>query len=137
MSDCVFCEIVAGRAPSRRVLADEHTLAFLNIRPAAPGHTLVVPRRHVRDMWDISEVEHGHVASMVRRAALLLRQAFEPDGVNVRVNSGAAAGQDVFHFHTHLIPRRHGDGLQLTWASPRADPAELERAMLRIAEVRV
>ena len=70
---------------------------------------------------------------MVRQVALLLKDAFEPDGVNVRHNSGAAAGQDVFHFHTHVIPRRHDDGLHLTHSSPRAQPAELEQAMQRIA----
>lgn len=133
MSDCVFCEIVAGRAPAHRVLEDEHAVAFLDIRPASPGHTLVVPRVHARDMWDISQDAHGHVASMVRRVALLLKQVFEPDGVNVRVNSGAAAGQDVFHFHAHVIIRRRGDGLPLTQASPLAPAAELEQAMQQIA----
>jgi histidine triad (HIT) family protein len=136
MSDCVFCEIVAGRAPARRVLEDEHAVAFLNIRPAAPGHTLVVPRAHAADLWDISDTAHAHVAALVRRVAVLLKTAFEPDGVNVRINSGAAAGQDVFHFHTHVIPRRHGDGLSLTWSSPPAPPGELEQAMRRIVESR-
>lgn len=133
MSDCVFCEIVAGRAPAHRVLEDEHAVAFLNIRPASPGHTLVVPRVHARDMWDISEDVHAHVASMVRRVTLLLKEVFAPDGVNVRVNSGAAAGQDVFHFHTHVIARRHADGLRLTLGSPLAPASELEQVMHQIA----
>ncbi|MEY9904909.1 histidine triad (HIT) family protein [Catenulispora sp. MAP12-49] len=133
MGECVFCEIVAGRAPAYRVLEDDHAVAFLNIRPAAPGHTLVVPRVHVVDMWDISDDAHTHVASMARRVALLLKDVFEPDGVNLRVNSGAAAGQDVFHFHTHVIPRRHADGLRLTWGSPLAAAEELEAAARRIA----
>ncbi|MEY9930687.1 histidine triad (HIT) family protein [Catenulispora sp. GP43] len=136
MSECVFCEIVAGRAPAYRVMEDDHTVAFLDIRPAAPGHTLVVPRAHVRDMWDISDDAHTHVASMARQVALLLKDVFEPDGVNVRVNSGAAAGQDVFHFHTHVIPRRQADGLRLTWGSPLAPAEELELAARRIAGFR-
>ena len=95
MSDCVFCEIVARRQPAHRVLEDEHTVAFLDIRPAAPGHTLVVPRAHARDLWEISEAAHAHVATMVHRVAGLLRTALEPDGMNVRHNTGHAAGQDV------------------------------------------
>jgi histidine triad (HIT) family protein len=78
----------------------------------------------------------ANVASMARRVALLLKDVFEPDGVNVRVNSGAAAGQDVFHFHTHVIPRRHADGLRLTWGSPLATAEELKQAAGRIAEFR-
>ncbi|WP_370351391.1 HIT family protein [Catenulispora sp. EB89] len=136
MSDCVFCEIVAGRVRAFRVLEDECAVAFLDIRPAAPGHTLVVPRVHARDIWDISDDSHAGVASLTRRVALLLKDVFEPDGVNVRLNSGAAAGQDVFHFHAHVIPRRHDDGLRLTWSSPLAPVAELEQAMRRITERR-
>ncbi|MEO3808227.1 HIT family protein [Sphaerisporangium sp. B11E5] len=132
MSDCAFCEIVAGRLPSYRVLEDEHTLAFLDIRPASPGHTLVVPRVHARDLWEISEVSHGKVADMVRRVAALLRTTLAPDGVNVKHSTGEAAGQDVFHFHTHVIPRRHGDGLRLTWNSAPAPPGELEQVLARV-----
>lgn len=62
MDDCTFCGIVAGRLPSFRVLEDEHTLAFLDIRPASRGHTLVVPREHAPDIWTISEAAHGRVA---------------------------------------------------------------------------
>jgi histidine triad (HIT) family protein len=67
VGDCIFCEIIAGRQPCYRVLEDEHAVAFLSIRPAAPGHTLVVPRAHVEDLWKISEVVHAEVAAMVHR----------------------------------------------------------------------
>ncbi|ACU72544.1 histidine triad (HIT) protein [Catenulispora acidiphila DSM 44928] len=132
-SDCVFCEIVGGRAPSYRVLEDVHAVAFLNIRPAAPGHTLVVPRVHARDMWEISEVSHGHVAAMAHRVAALLNATLAPDGVNVKHNTGEAAGQDVFHFHAHVVPRWHGDNLRLAWNSPLAQPAELEEVLERVS----
>ncbi|UBU15020.1 HIT family protein [Nonomuraea gerenzanensis] len=124
MSECTFCEIVAGRSPSHRVLEDEHTLAFLDIRPASPGHTLVVPRVHARDVWEISQASHGQVADMVHRVAGLLRTALAPDGVNVRHNTGDVAGQDVFHFHVHVIPR---------WRTGEAGPAgELAHVLRRI-----
>jgi len=138
MGDCVFCEIVAGRLPSYRVLEDAHAVAFLDIRPVAPGHTLVVPRAHVRDMWDIPEAVHGQVAAMVHRVAGLLRETLAPDGLNLRHNSRGVAGQDVFHFHTHVVPRRHGDGLRLrlTRSSSPAEPDELEQVLQRVTRMR-
>ncbi|MEV0388221.1 HIT family protein [Nonomuraea sp. NPDC050643] len=136
MSDCTFCKIVAGRLPSHRVLEDEHALAFLDIRPASPGHTLVVPRVHARDVWEISEFSHGKVADMVHRVAALLKTAVAPDGVNVKHNAGEAAGQDVLHYHVHVVPRWHGDGLRLTWNSSPASARELEKVLERVAAVR-
>ncbi|MER7500527.1 HIT family protein [Nonomuraea pusilla] len=132
MSDCTFCKIVAGQLPSYRVIEDEHTLAFLNIRPASPGHTLVVPREHARDVWEISEVSHSRVADMVYRVAALLKATLAPEGVNVKHNTGEAAGQDVFHFHVHVVPRWRGDGLRLTWSSPLASSRELEQVLERV-----
>lgn len=132
VSACIFCEIVADRQPSHRVLVDEHTVAFLDIRPAAPGHTLVVPRTHAADLCDVSEAVHSQVAAMVHRVARLLTATLAPDGMNVKHNTGRAAGQDVFHFHTHVIPRWHGDGLNLTWRSPRASAGELENVLEQI-----
>src|SRR5262245_52367123 len=75
MNDCTFCEIVAGRLPSFRVIEDEHTLAFLDICPVSRGHTLVVPREHAQDIWAISEATHGRVARMVRRVSAVLKTA--------------------------------------------------------------
>jgi histidine triad (HIT) family protein len=132
VSDCTFCKIVAGQLPSYRVLEDEHALAFLNIRPAAPGHMLVVPRVHARDVWEISNASHGEVADMVHRVATLLKTTFAPEGVNVKHNTGEAAGQDVFHYHVHLVPRWRGDGLRLTWNSPPASSRELEQVLERV-----
>ncbi|MFB4271392.1 HIT family protein [Nonomuraea sp. GTA35] len=132
MSDCTFCKIVAGLLPSHRVLEDEHTLAFLNIRPASPGHTLVIPRMHARDVWEISKTSHGEVADMVHRVAAVLKTTLAPEGVNVKHNTGEAAGQDVFHYHVHVVPRWRGDDLRLTWSSPLAPAHELEQVLERV-----
>lgn len=136
MSDCTFCEIVAGRLPSYRVLDDEHATAFLDISPASPGHTLVVPRQHARDVWEISAVSCGQVAVMVHRVAALLKTALAPEGVNVTHSTGEAAGQDVFHFHVHVIPRWRGDDLRPTRKSRRASPDELQQVLERVAASR-
>ncbi|MEU7002551.1 HIT domain-containing protein [Nonomuraea sp. NPDC046570] len=136
MNDCVFCEIVIGRQPSYRVLEDEYAVAFLDIAPASPGHTLVVPREHARDLWEISEVAHGHVARMVHRVAGLLNAVFAPEGVNVVHSTGEAAWQDVFHFHTHVVPRWHGDDLRVMWDSLPAPSHELEKVSERLTALR-
>jgi histidine triad (HIT) family protein len=127
MRDCTFCEIVSGRLPSFRVLEDEHAVAFLDIHPFSRGHTLVVPREHARDIWAISEATHGHVALIVHRVSALVKAALAPDGVNIRHSTGEAAGQEVFHFHTHVIPRWHGDDVSLSSASASRD--QLERVL--------
>lgn len=133
MSNCTFCDVTAGRLPSYRVLEDEHTMAFLDIRPATPGHTLVVPRIHARDVWEISEVSLSQVAGMVHRVAALLTTVLAPDGVNLTSSTGEAAGQDVFHFHFHVVPRWRGDDVRLTWKSRPASPDELQQVLERIA----
>ena len=136
MSGCSFCEIVAGRLPSYRVLEDEHTVAFLDIEPFAPGHTLVVPREHASDLWTISETVHAQVALMTHRVAALLRAALAPDGVNVLHSTGEAAGQEVFHFHAHVVPRRHDDELRALWNSPPDAGRTLEQTLELIAAAR-
>lgn len=132
MSDCIFCDIVAGRRPAHRLLEDEHAVAFLDIRPASPGHTLVVPRVHARDIWEISEAGYGRVAAMTHRVAALLGATFAPDGMNVMHNTGKAAGQDVFHVHTHVVPRWRDDGRKLTWHAPIASDDDLAAVLKRI-----
>ncbi|MGP3913727.1 HIT domain-containing protein [Nonomuraea sp. 10N515B] len=114
VSDCTFCKIVAGRLPSYRVLQDEHTLAFLNIRPASLGHTLVVPRVHARDVWEISEVSHSKVADMVHRVAGAMLETcgsagkVHPFPADPQVSSIAPlscrAAQDRDLSHTHPNP---------------------------------
>jgi len=136
MNECIFCKIVSGWSPAYRVLEDEHCVAFLDIAPASPGHCLVVPRGHARNLWEISEEAHGHVARMVHRVAALLRGALAPDGVNVNHSTGEAAWQEVFHFHSHVVPRWHGDDLRLMWSASRASSQELERVLARVIAVR-
>ena len=132
MSECVFCQIVAGRAAAHRLLEDEHTLAFLNIAPATAGHALVVPRRHAEGLWDLGDEDHAQVARATSRVARLLRMALAPAGVNLVHATGAAAWQSVFHFHVHIVPRYHPEELQLMWKAEPAPEAELERLQQRV-----
>ena len=132
MIECVFCEIVAGRAAAHRLVEDEHTLAFLNIAPATVGHSLVVPRRHAEGLWDLDDEAHAQVARATSRVARLLRVALAPAGVNLVHATGTAAWQSVFHFHVHVVPRYRADELQVMWQAVPADDAELAALRARV-----
>lgn len=104
MSDCLFCRIISGEIPSRRVYEDDMCIAFLDISPYHRGHTLIIPRRHVADgtceaqAW--AEVSHGIIA-----VSNLLKEKLGATGVNILSNAGPSSGQEIFHFHVHILPR--------------------------------
>ncbi|MDO5682623.1 MAG: HIT domain-containing protein [Propionibacteriaceae bacterium] len=102
--DCLFCAIIAGDVPSRQIYADEHAIAFLDIAPLHWGHTLVVPRQHVTDIL-AEGTTLSDIAPAVHNVSRLLVDRLEAGGVNVLINNGALAGQEVFHLHVHLVPR--------------------------------
>ncbi|WP_323791010.1 HIT family protein [Nocardioides sp.] len=123
---CIFCQIVADRSPAARVAEDEHTLAFLDIFPATPGHTLVVPKTHARDLLDVSSDDLAACTAMAQRVARRLVSELGADGVNLINACGAAAWQTVFHVHLHVVPRYSGrDQLVQPWTPAPGDPAEM------------
>jgi histidine triad (HIT) family protein len=124
MSDCIFCQIVAGDAPCDLVHEDELTMTFMDLFPVGKGHLLVVPKAHSENLFEIPEPALEQVVRHTRRLALVLRQVFSPDGIGVHQLNGAAAGQTVFHYHMHLIPRWDGDPRQIH-GRVRGDPAEM------------
>jgi histidine triad (HIT) family protein len=120
--DCIFCKIVAGELPATKVEEDDRTIAFMDINPGTPGHALVVPKAHVRDLLEIDPEELAAVAQAAQRLAKRMPQALGADGVNLINSCGAAAWQTVFHFHIHVIPRYENDPLRLPWTPGRGDP---------------
>lgn len=129
--DCLFCAIVAGEIPAKQVYADDTAIAFLDINPWHRGHTLVVPRRHVRDA--LAEPETlSLIGPAIQATGRLLVDRLEADGLNLLVNSGAVAGQEVFHLHVHLIPRYAANpGMRgLTERDPAHDLEQVERQIL-------
>ena len=125
MNDCLFCGIVAGDVPAQIVDSDEHTVAFMDINPATRGHVLVVPRKHVADLFEISDEDLEHTMVAARRLASRIKGTLEPDGFNVLNSCGAAAWQTVFHFHLHVVPRYEDDPLELPWVPSEGDPDEV------------
>ncbi|MBP5939933.1 HIT family protein [Streptomyces acidiscabies] len=132
MSACVFCDIVAGSGSARIVYEDEWTVAFLPLYPAAVGHTLLVPRTHVRDLWDLGAADAHCLTTALLHLAPALRRALAPDGLNVVNSAGAAATQTVFHLHAHLVPRWHGDAFGPLWPARSQRPAQQDE---RVAEL--
>jgi histidine triad (HIT) family protein len=108
--DCLFCQIVAGTIPSEKVYEDKTTYAFLDIHPVNPGHTLVIPKIHASNIYDIPQADFCTLMETVRRLAPLVKKAVSADGINIGMNNDGAAGQLVFHAHIHIIPRFEGDG---------------------------
>lgn len=133
MPDCVFCGIGAGEVPSVMVDETPDTLSFMDINPINPGHLLTIPRRHAVELSDLEEDEVTRLFASVRRMAARVRAVLRPDGVNLFMANGAAAGQTVFHVHVHTIPRRHGDGwINPAWTWPPGDPDEIAAVGARL-----
>ena len=116
MSDCIFCKIINGSIPSAKIYEDEHVYAFMDIMPLTKGHALVIPKNHKENVYDLSEEEASNLFKVVPKIDSALKEAYGPVGMNLLNNNGAAAGQSVFHFHLHFIPRYdQTDGFRATW----------------------
>ena len=126
MSDCVFCKIVAGQIPSTKVFEDEHTLAFMDLGQVNPGHVLVAVKKHAENLYALDDAQAAALAKASVRVSRAIRDAFKPEGLSVYQANGKAAGQTVFHYHVHLLPRHAGDGMELTWPVKNPPREKLE-----------
>jgi histidine triad (HIT) family protein len=133
MNDCIFCAIVTGESPSLRVTESESAIAFLDVNPASFGHSLVIPKRHADDIWDLSAEDGGATWSLVQETAARLRAKLNPDGMTLFQANRRAGWQDVYHFHVHVVPRWTNDGLIRPWESTPVDRTELERVAALLA----
>lgn len=122
----IFSKIVSGEIPAFKVYEDEHTLAFLDINPASRGHVLVICKEEHADLWTTPPELVAAVARTTQLVAHGIRAALKPDGLNMIQNNGAAAGQVVFHYHVHLIPRWDGDTAVKLWRPQQAAAYDLQ-----------
>jgi histidine triad (HIT) family protein len=127
----VFAKILRGEFPCHKVYEDEHVLAFLDIMPRSPGHTLVIPKTPARNILDITEEDYLHVARATRKIARAAMTAFKADGITVQQFNETAGGQVVFHLHVHVMPRHDGVAL-LPPASRKEDVKVLEDTATRL-----
>lgn len=114
--DCPFCEIVARDDPdAREVYRNAHVVAFFPLEPATLGHTLIIPRDHIPDIWSLEEATALHLARATVRVAGAIRRTMLPDGLSVIQSNGDAATQTISHLHIHVVPRWHGDAVGRIW----------------------
>ncbi|MBY6366421.1 HIT family protein [Rhodococcoides corynebacterioides] len=125
--ECVFCDIVAGRAPATVVHETDTTLAFLDIRPVTTGHTLVIPKVHSSGLADLDPAVAGEVFRTGQLLARAVRRGLDADGVNLVMNDGRAAFQTVFHSHLHVVPRHDGDRIRFVAGFVTRRPGDLAR----------
>lgn len=131
-SNCIFCKIVAGQIPCFKLLEDDETIAFMDINPVNPGHTLSVAKGHWPTVDVIPADTLAAVAKTAQRVAKVVMSELKPVGVNLLQANGAGAGQSVPHLHIHIMPRRDGDGVALNWDYKPGDKAEIEAIWKRL-----
>lgn len=111
--ECIFCKISDGTLPSCKVYEDDYFLAFMDIAPIALGHTLVVPKKHYRNVLDTPEDVASRFYPVITKVAKAVKKAYNANGINIMQFNETAAGQEVFHSHVHIIPRYDNDGLRI------------------------
>lgn len=131
-ADCVFCRIVARQIPASVVYEDEATLAFMDLGQVNPGHVLVASKAHADNLYGLDDAQAGAVFRTAARVARAIRDAFNPPGLSIYQANGKPAGQTVFHFHLHVLPRHDEDGMQLVWPVKNPPRAQLEEYAGRI-----
>lgn len=117
MSPCIFCKIAKGEVKSWKVYEDESIYAFLDINPVSEYHTLVIPKAHYENIFDVPEHELVKVVAVVKKLVDLYRERLGINNVQIINSSGAEAQQDVFHLHFHIVPRSKGDGQDVVWTT--------------------
>lgn len=115
MSDCIFCKIANGQIPSATVYEDDDFKVVMDIAPAAKGHCLIIPKKHMADLLEIADDTAAKALKLASRIARAQKKALKCDGINLLQNTGEAAGQSVFHLHIHMIPRYDNDGVTVPW----------------------
>ena len=113
MNDCIFCKIINREVPANIVYEDDNVLSFLDIKGLNPGHTLIIPKKHLTNIYELDTPTAEHVFGVVPKIARAIKQAVSAEGVNIGMNNEAAAGQVEFHAHVHVIPRYANDGYKL------------------------
>ena len=124
-TDCDFCAIARGDAPAEVVCEGEHWVAFFPLHPATLGHTLIIPREHVENLWAASLSVGGELMQAAIEVGRAIQHALEPDGLNLISSAGAAAEQTVPHLHLHVVPRWDDDGFGRIWPPQKETPDDV------------
>lgn len=123
--DCIFCKIANGEIPSATIYEDRVCRVILDVNPANKGHALIIPKEHFDNIYSIDAETAAKIFVIATEVAKAQKAELDPDGLNILQNNGEAAGQTVFHFHMHLVPRYIKDNVTMTWIPGKAETEEL------------
>jgi histidine triad (HIT) family protein len=125
-NNCIFCKIANGEIPAATIYEDESFKVILDLGPASKGHALILPKDHFANIYELDEETTAKAFTIAKKMAEKMTEALGCDGFNIVQNNGTVAGQTVFHFHIHLIPRYKNDNVKLAWEPGKITDAELE-----------
>ncbi|MCR5282193.1 MAG: HIT family protein [Lachnospiraceae bacterium] len=132
--NCIFCKIANGEIPSKTIYEDEEFRAILDLGPAAKGHALILPKDHYANLFELPDETAASVMKLAKTLGARMKEKLKADGFNLVQNNGECAGQTVFHFHLHLIPRYTDDGQKIGWKPGAPSQDELEEIRRQIAD---
>lgn len=134
MENCIFCKIANGEIPAATLYEDEEFRVILDLGPASKGHALILPKTHAANIYELPDELAGKAMVLAKKMALKLTDALNCDGFNIVQNNGETAGQTVFHFHMHLIPRYKGDHVGITWTPGKLSDEDREEILSKVKE---
>lgn len=134
-SNCIFCKLASGEYPSSTIYEDDLFRVILDISPAAKGHALLIPKRHIENIFELDGEESELALCVVREVASAIKKTLNCDGINVLQNNGSAAGQSVFHLHFHIIPRFENDDVQVPWKAISYEEGEANQLADKIKTI--
>ncbi|OGZ67299.1 MAG: hypothetical protein A3D34_00850 [Candidatus Staskawiczbacteria bacterium RIFCSPHIGHO2_02_FULL_33_16] len=134
--DCIFCKIIKGEIPCFKIFEDKTVFVFLDVSPITLGHCLIIPKTHFENIFDINDSDLQKIIVVAKKLSEKIKNNLRADGIRISQSNGKAAGQDIMHFHLHIIPRYKNDGFSnnpaLTIHSPKADFKELKELVKKI-----
>ena len=133
-ANCIFCKIANGEIPAATLYEDENFRVILDLGPASKGHALILPKSHAANIYELSDEMAAKAMILAKKMATVMTAALKCDGFNIVQNNGECAGQTVFHFHMHLIPRYKGDQVGITWHPGELSDADKEEILLKVKE---
>lgn len=133
-TNCIFCRIANGEIPSRTLYEDEHFRVILDLGPATKGHALILPKEHYANLYELPDEAAGEALKLAKKMAITMTQRLGCEGLNLVQNNGELAGQTIFHFHMHLIPRYRTDGQIIGWKPQEVSQEELGEVYRQICE---
>ena len=134
MDNCIFCKIANGEIPAATLYEDENFRVILDLGPASKGHALILPKSHAANIYELSDEMAAKAMVLATKMATAMTEALKCDGFNIVQNNGECAGQTVFHFHMHLIPRYKGDNVGITWTPGELSDKDKEEILSKVKE---